>query len=96
MHTWPVEVEGDFEDNQVESNGEGLLECTRSDPCIDGLGASEKSLWLWAAGLLDPTEEAFWTDVVSDGCVPSLEMTGRAGSAVLTEFGSDLAIFANG
>lgn len=72
------------------------MEWIRSDPCIDGLGASEKSLWLWAAGLLEPTEEEFWTDIVSDGCVPSLETTGRAGSAVLTEFGSDRASFAYG
>lgn len=35
-------------------------------------------------------------DMVSDGCVPSLETTGRVGSAVLTGFGSDLASFAYG
>lgn len=34
--------------------------------------------------------------MVSDGCVPSLEMPGREGSAVLTEFGSDLASLAYG
>ena len=49
---------GDVFDALETSNGEGLLEVTLSEPWSDGLGPFDITPTLWAAGLLDPVDEA--------------------------------------